>query len=147
MVASLDRFSLSIAGGEYASVACVIVDRSAGTITYCRAGHPPPLLRRPERITWLDANGGPILGVEPDKERVNTTIPFAVGDVLVMYTDGLVERRRRPTDEQLDVLAQLVSERCNWGTTALADSILNELIEDTVEDDVVLVVKQLEPVD
>jgi hypothetical protein len=145
MVASLDRFSLSIAGGEYASVACVIVDRSACTITYCRAGHPPPLLRRPEGITWLDANGGPVLGVQPDKERANTTIPFAVGDVLVMYTDGLVERRRRPMDEQLDVLARLVSERCGWDTTALADSILSELIEDIAEDDVVLVVKKLEP--
>jgi GAF domain-containing protein len=146
MVAALDRFSLSIAGGEYASVACVVVDRSAATITYCRAGHPPPLLARPEGITWLDADGGPILGVEPDKDRVNTTIPFTVGDVLVMYTDGLVERRRRPIDEQLDVLARLVSERCHWRTTELADFILNELIDD-VEDDVVLVVKQLEPDD
>jgi hypothetical protein len=147
MVASLDRFSLSIAGAAYASVACVVVDRNAGTITYCCAGHPPPLLKRHEGIAWLDASGGPILGVEPDKERVNTTIPFAVGDILVMYTDGLVERRRRPIEEQLDVLARQVSERCGWGATALADSILNELIDDIVEDDVVLVVKQLEPDD
>lgn len=147
MIASLDRFSLSIDGGAYASVVCAVVDRNAGTITYCRAGHPPPLLRRPEGIAWLDASGGPILGVEVDKERVNTTVPFAVGDVLVMYTDGLVERRRRPIEEQLDVLARLVSERRDAGATALADSILNELIEDIVEDDVVLVVKQLEPVD
>jgi hypothetical protein len=59
----------------------------------------------------------------------------------------LVERRRRPIEEQLDVLARQVSERCGWGATALADSILNELIDDIVEDDVVLVVKQLEPDD
>lgn len=145
MIASLDRFSLSIDGGLCASVACIVVDRRAGTITYCRAGHPPPLLSRPDAITWLDADGGPILGVDPDGERTNTTVPFAVGDVLVMYTDGLVERRHGPIDDQLDVLARLVGDRRGWDTADLADLILKELVENSVDDDVVLVVKQLEP--
>jgi hypothetical protein len=145
MIESLDTFSTSIEGGAYASVACVVVDRGAGTISYCRAGHPPPLLVRPDGTEWLDARGGPVLGVDTDAERVNTTVPFAVGDVLVMYTDGLVERRRRPMDERLDALADLVAARRDRSATELANDILSALVGDDAADDVVLVVKQLDP--
>ena len=143
MVAWLDKFSSSVDGGAYASLACVVVDRDAGTLSYCRAGHPPPLLVRPDESVWLDASGGPVLGVDPDVERVNTTVPFVMGDTLVMYTDGLVERRGRPLDEQLGELAALVGERRDLGPTELANSILTEMLGDDVADDVVLVVKQL----
>jgi serine phosphatase RsbU (regulator of sigma subunit) len=147
MIASLDNFSRSIEGGACASVACIVVDRRAGELTYCRAGHPPPLVVGSESTVWLDARGGPVLGVDADADRYNTVIPFGVDDVVVMYTDGLVERRRTPIDEQLEALAEIVRSRRTSGVTDLADSILAELVGRDVEDDVVVVVKRLESTD
>lgn len=144
MIASLDGFSASIEGGACASVACIVVDRCVGEITYCRAGHPPPLLVRPGGAVWLDARGGPVLGIDADVERCNTVVPFGVGDVLVMYTDGLVERRREPLERQLESLADVVATRRDRSVTAVANSILVELVGSDVDDDVVVVVKRLE---
>ena len=147
MIASLDTFSRSIEGGACASVACIIVDRTTGELTYCRAGHPPPLLVCDGEVGWLDARGGPVLGVDAQAERENTTVPFRVGDVLVMYTDGLVERRGKPMKKQLDALADAVLRRRTSGITSIANAILDELVGNDVDDDVVVVVKRLEDVD
>lgn len=147
MIASLDTFAASIEGGACASVVCVVVDRAAGTLDYCRAGHPPPLVVNPNGARWLDASGGPVLGLDPDASRANTTIDFDVDDVLLMYTDGLVERRGRSINDQFDELAKhalLVADR---NVTQVANSILLMMDTDSVDDDVVLLVKRLEDVD
>ncbi len=147
MIASLDAFSRSIEGGGCASVACIVVDREQGELTYCRAGHPPPLLVRPDGAVWLDARGGPVLGIDATTEWTNTTVPFGVGDMLVMYTDGLVERRRRPIEDQLGVLTGIVGRLRTRTVTEVANAILVDLVGDNVEDDIVLVVKRLEATD
>ncbi|MAT03564.1 MAG: hypothetical protein CL424_00735 [Acidimicrobiaceae bacterium] len=147
MIASLDTFSSSIEGGGCASVVCVVVDRAEGTLEYCRAGHPPPLVLDSSGTSWLDAPGGPVLGLDPDAPRSNTTVAFDVDDVLLMYTDGLIERRGRSIIDQFDELARnatLVSDR---NVTQIADSMLLMMDVDAVEDDVVVLVKRLEDVD
>ena len=145
MIASLDTFATSIEGGACASVTCLIVDRAQGDVTYCRAGHPPPLMVGPDGVRWLDASGGPVLGIDPDAARTNSIVPFGLDDVLVMYTDGLVERRGRSITEQLTTLAEHVHSALGHNVTQLANSILLTMNTDRVEDDVVLVVKRLEP--
>lgn len=147
MIASLDTFASSIEGGACASVVCVMVDRVAGRLDYCRAGHPPPLVVTPTGTRWLDASGGPVLGLDPDAERRNTSTDFDVDDVLVMYTDGLVERRGRPINDQFDALAKHASLVVDRNVTQVANSILLMMDTDSVEDDVVLLVKRLEDVD
>ena len=88
-----------------------------------------------------------MLGLDPDAERGSTTVDFAVDDVLLMYTDGLVERRGRSINDQFDELAKhalLVADR---NVTQVANSILLMMDTDSVDDDVVLLVKRLEDVD
>jgi len=147
MISSLDGFAGSIEGGACASVTCVLVDRHKGEISYCRAGHPPPLVAGPSGARWLDASGGPVLGVQPESERVNTVVPFGLDDVLVMYTDGLVERRGRPFNDQLDKLAENVLALRDRNVTHLANAILLAMNTDRGDDDVVVVVKRLEEVE
>jgi hypothetical protein len=147
MITSLDTFAGSIEGGACATVACVIVDRSTGEISYCRAGHPPPLIVGPEGARWLDASGGPVLGIDPDAQRTNTTTTLTPDEVLIMYTDGLVERRNEPIDAQFAALAEQAGSVRERHVTQIANSILLSMDTDHVEDDVVILVKRLETAD
>ncbi|MEZ5296077.1 MAG: SpoIIE family protein phosphatase [Ilumatobacteraceae bacterium] len=147
MISSLDTFAGSIEGGACASVVCIVVDRVHERLEYCRAGHPPPLVVSPTQTRWLDASGGPVLGLDPSAERTTTSVPFVDDDVLIMYTDGLVERRGRSINEQFDELARHAEAVCRSNVTHVANSILVMMGTDSVDDDVVVVVKRLEPVD
>ena len=80
-----------------ATAALAVVDVSASTVTFATAGHPSPLLRLPDgSVEKLDTANGMIIGVSLDLVGELTTAPFPIGSQLIMYTDGLVERRDRP---------------------------------------------------
>jgi serine phosphatase RsbU (regulator of sigma subunit) len=75
------------------------------------AGHPPPVvLRRDGHAEAIPSMPGRPLGTEP-AERVPTTVDLSVGDLLVAYTDGLIERRDEAIDagglRLLDALGEL----------------------------------------
>ncbi|WP_344219009.1 SpoIIE family protein phosphatase [Nonomuraea bangladeshensis] len=81
---------------------------ATGRLVWARAGHPPPLLARAGRTVELDRPGGPLLGAFPDARYATTSTRLRPGHVLLLYTDGLVEHRRRNLDEGLaPVLAVL----------------------------------------
>jgi hypothetical protein len=83
-----------------ATAALVIVDVPASTLTYATAGHPPPMLQLPNGdIKTLDAANGAMIGIALNLPGTTVTVPFPPGSRLVMYTDGLVERRDRFVDE------------------------------------------------
>lgn len=69
-----------------------VFDPANGTLTYCNAGHNPPLLFGPQRAepTYLTRTGMPI-GIERESRWARETIEFLPGDALVMYTDGVTE--------------------------------------------------------
>jgi len=147
MIESLDNFASSIDGGACTSLVCIVVDRLNGRLDYCRAGHPPPLIITPGGPRWLDASGGPVLGLDPNVARHNTSVEFDVDDVLLAYTDGLVERRGRSINDQFDELAKHAAAVADQDITQIADSILVMMDTDAVDDDVVLLVKRLEDID
>ncbi len=125
-----------------ATAALVIVDVVAGTITFATAGHPPPLLRLPDgQVCRLDTANGPIIGIA-DSRHVADTVPFPVGSQLVMYSDGLVERRDRPFDAGVAEMARHLatgSERLS--PQHLIDSLLDALLENNkAEDDIAVLV-------
>lgn len=62
-------------------------------LTYARAGHPPPLLRRTSdgSIRTLDAVGTYPLGLEASESYQETTVQLGHGDILLLYTDGITE--------------------------------------------------------
>ncbi|MGQ0845553.1 MAG: SpoIIE family protein phosphatase [Sporichthyaceae bacterium] len=62
-------------------------------IRYSTAGHPPPLLLRPDGRTELVGEGGTLLGVTAQVELADDSIVLAPGEALVLYTDGITERR------------------------------------------------------
>lgn len=139
---SLDRFARSIDGADFATVACAVIDRRARTLTYARAGHLPPLLVTADGVQWLDEATGLPLAVA-DKRRVSATVSIHPGDVIVMCSDGLVERRGENIDVGLKRLADAVVGRRDQPVQAIAAAVIRDLLVEPLRDDVVLVVKQL----
>ena len=77
---------------RFATLVCMRVDPGSDRIRFLNAGHNPPLLARADRIESLPASGRP-LGMLPDEDYTEETCEFAAGDLLMIFSDGLVEAR------------------------------------------------------
>lgn len=139
-IEGLDRFAHSIEGAELTTVVCAIVDRRRHTITYSSAGHPPPLLVGSSGVRWLDAARHWPLAIDGDVSRSEATVPLEPGDTLVLYTDGLVERRGELLDIGLERLARAATEGDPSDLAAFTDHLVDELLPDGGNDDVAIVV-------
>ena len=104
LLSRLDRFVDQTGAGFMATVAYAEVDLSSGAVRYACAGHLPPLLLSGDTATFLWDGRSTPLGVPATRQEATTTL--ARGDRLVLYTDGLVERRDRSLDDGLVELAK-----------------------------------------
>src|SRR4029079_11786720 len=84
--------------GQYVAVTYTIYDPKTRSITLANSGLPYPLLVRAGQPTYLDIGGIP-LGLFPDSKYEETTLQLQTGDVLVFYSDGVVEMRNDAGDE------------------------------------------------
>lgn len=110
-------------------------------LSYGRAGHLPPILVHDGRARILDEAGGSLIGfgVTP---RGTATVRAWPGDVLVCYTDGLIERRRRPMREGMQALADLCGSLDLRDAAGVGEEVLGTLADDP-EDDIALVVVRI----
>ncbi len=133
----LDTFVETVPSAATATLAYVELDPETGAVRYACAGHPPPLVVSPDgrtRFLW-DGRSAP-LGSILGQERAGAEDLLAEGETLVLYTDGLVERRTAGIDAGLERLAEAARRRPP-GDPRLADEICDALVggEDQ-EDDV-----------
>jgi serine phosphatase RsbU (regulator of sigma subunit) len=91
-----------------ATVICGIYDPEDRTLRWARAGHPPPLLLRGGETVIPPVPEGILLGALSDARYEEQTLQLESGDILLMYTDGLIERRDRDIEESLNDLVRLV---------------------------------------
>lgn len=138
----LDEFASNIADATSSSVAYAIVDPVGGSVEYCCAGHPPPLCAAPDGRTWfLDQAQMRPLGFRSGDHRRLARSDFPAGSVILLYSDGLVERRGRSLDDGLEALASAVAQRVTLPIDHLADAVLDELLATSDRtDDVTLLV-------
>ncbi len=96
---------------ELATLLVAHLEPARDRLVLASAGHPPPLLVRPgEPAGYLDVEPGPPLGA-PGGTYHEIEVPLRAGDVLVLYTDGLVENRDESLDEGLEKLRSAVQSR------------------------------------
>jgi sigma-B regulation protein RsbU (phosphoserine phosphatase) len=76
--------------GEFVTLFYGVLDAVNRRLTYCNAGHPPGLLLRKGKITELGSENL-VLGVNPDQTYIQNVIDLQVGDLLLLYTDGLTD--------------------------------------------------------
>jgi serine phosphatase RsbU (regulator of sigma subunit) len=141
----LGLYARNVDGAECTTVVAVVIDWALHTVTYSSAGHlPPVLLHHDGRVQFLDGATDPPLGARPEHtERPQAEIPFAPGGTLVLYTDGLVERRGEDIDEGLGRLVDRLADRRSRDMTpeAIADRLLLDLLPPgNAYDDTALVV-------
>jgi serine phosphatase RsbU (regulator of sigma subunit)/CheY-like chemotaxis protein/anti-sigma regulatory factor (Ser/Thr protein kinase) len=145
----LDRVVRATRGpGMVATVLFLVIDADRGTLTLARAGHPPPALRSADgRVRFLESEGRPPIGIDTLSATTETQVPFEPGDTLVLFTDGLVERRDedlgRGLDRLSDELAQAPGE-----AEAICDHLLSGTVgEHAAQDDLAMLVVRSLPVD
>ncbi|BFV56380.1 hypothetical protein KCMC57_up14840 [Kitasatospora sp. CMC57] len=142
----LGLYARSVEGAESTTAATTFIDSGTRTLTYSSAGHPPPaLLHRDGTVEFLDQATDPPLGARPEHQtRPEAVTRFAEGDMLALYTDGLVERRREDIDTGLDRLAHVLATHRSADPDTLADTVLTELLPPGgATDDTALVVIRL----
>jgi PAS domain S-box-containing protein len=107
VLGQLNRYQLALGDEELFTVVYAIVDPRGATISWANAGHPPPLLRAADGETRYLEGGDGLMGIDDTAyETVRASLP---GDhMLVLYTDGLVERRGETLDAGLERLADAV---------------------------------------
>ena len=127
---TLGLYARSVDGAESTTAVQVVIDCTDRTLTYSSAGHPPPaLLHADGTVEFLDQATDPPLGTRPEHApRPEAQSAFTDGAVLVLYTDGLIERRREDIDTGLQRLADCLARHGTADADTLADTLLAELI-------------------
>ncbi len=142
----LGIYARSVEGAESTTAVQAIIDWTTRTIAYSSAGHPPPALLHPDgEVQLLDQATDPPLGARPEHvARPEARVAFADDTVLVLYTDGLIERRGEDIDVGLGRLADALTRHRGADVEALADVLLAELLPSGgATDDTALVVIRL----
>ncbi|SEH52650.1 PAS domain S-box-containing protein [Mycolicibacterium rutilum] len=137
----LDSVAELIPDAFCTTVFVAIVDTEKGTVEYSSAGHVPPILLGDDGVrALLDEACSVPLGVGRSEPRPQASHPLAPGVTLMLYTDGLVERRDEPIDTQIDRVAAVVAESRALPVEEVADTVLGKLAPDHgYDDDVALV--------
>ena len=110
-------------------------DPTRGRVTWAQAGHPPPLLCRGGRTSPLTRPHGPMLGVADHAVYESATLDLLIGDVLLLYTDGLVEHRRRGPDDGLQTVMDAMDESVRASPARPLGELLDRLRQANPDDD------------
>ena len=106
----LDRLLVWSTSDLYATAIVIAYDPEKGTLRWSNAGHPPPILASPDnRARVLDAVHGSLLGLNAADPFTDSETDLPSGGLLVLYTDGLIERRGSDLRESLTNLAATIS--------------------------------------
>jgi serine phosphatase RsbU (regulator of sigma subunit)/PAS domain-containing protein len=124
-----------------ATAICAIYDPASRTLRWARAGHLPPLVIRGGTASVPAMPDGRLLGISQDARYEEETLQLQLGDTIVLFTDGLIERRGQPVDEALAHLAQLASAHADDDVGQFAGSLLAATPSDTGDDTCLLAVR------
>jgi serine phosphatase RsbU (regulator of sigma subunit) len=121
--------------------------RGWARLRWANAGHPPPLVLDPDGAVAVlgEPIGDLMLGVDPTAERSESVITLRPGAVVLLYSDGLVERRGSTIDEGTARLVEHLRELAHRPLGELCDALLRRMLLRTPEDDVALVVVRIAP--
>ncbi|HTJ38417.1 MAG TPA: SpoIIE family protein phosphatase [Dactylosporangium sp.] len=108
-LAAADRLARRVPGARAATASVAVVDLASGAVEYCTAGHPPPLvLSAADGGRFLPATGAAPLGT--GGAFPSATARLSPGDVLLLYSDGIIERPGRTAPVAAEELARVAAD-------------------------------------
>jgi phosphoserine phosphatase RsbU/P len=140
---ALDRYANQYGVGEMATVAYAQLDLDTGDLRIACAGHPPPVIAEPGLRPWfvLDGRSAPLDVYSTSATRTQTDLVLGDDAVLVLFTDGLVERVDRSIDTGLEQLLTEVGHRAGGPARDIAADLPRIMLADSrTRDDVCVVV-------
>jgi PAS domain S-box-containing protein len=149
----LSRLDAAMDGLDVRTTATAVVARidqdprnpGVRRLRWSNAGHPPPILITPGApARALESKQSDLLlGVIFDTSRSQHELPVPSGSTLLLYTDGLVERRGRGIDEGVADMVATANRLADLPVEQLCDRLLEKLLPDQLDDDVALVAVRL----
>lgn len=120
VLSRLGRLVASLETESFSTLVFGVIDLEQSTLSWATAGHPPPLVRHADgRVAVLTGTPSPPVGVEGERPT-ETSVRLGPGDILVAYTDGLVERQDLPISEGI---ARLASHLATAPTTSASEVV------------------------
>lgn len=136
----LNTVACSLPEFTLASACCAIYDPAERSLQVANAGHPSPVLSRGGAANALPHPPGTMLGVDADSTYTEESVDLEPGDVLLLYTDGLIERRRHSPEENTDrLLAEAAEPEADLN--AFVERILARAEADTDDDTCLVAVR------
>lgn len=136
-----------VCGDDAAETATGIIGHIDGErhFRWACAGHPAPLLLRDGRASELDtSHRGPLFGLLPGHEFATATVPLRRGDLLLLYTDGMVERRGEDIGQGIETLRRVLVSCAGLGAQEAMDRLMAAFTPEQNEDDTCLVAVRLD---
>jgi serine phosphatase RsbU (regulator of sigma subunit) len=125
---------------EMATLNYLIFDPATRQLQFANAGHPPALMIGNGTPRYLGDALGPPVGVTSDYQLAEASDELPAGATLLLYTDGLVERRGVSIQAGLDRLSRAAVANETAGLEQLCDRLLSSLVEpDQIVDDIAIV--------
>ncbi|MGA5900410.1 SpoIIE family protein phosphatase [Streptomyces venetus] len=125
VITRTNRLLAELEADAFATCCYIELDPRTGHALAVRAGHPPPLLRRPDgRAETLDLAGGVMLGVQPDAVYPVTALTLDPGSVLALYTDGLVEQPGSDIETGIEEIRRRLADTPADSVEHLADRLV-----------------------
>lgn len=125
---------------ETTTVAVLVVNPEGTEAVLANAGHLPPLVATSSGVTLVDHHG-PLLGVS-GVEQSSVTMPLDEGALVVLATDGLIERRGSSLDDGLAKMAEVVAATSELDEEQIADALVEQLAGGADDDIAVLVLRR-----
>jgi serine phosphatase RsbU (regulator of sigma subunit) len=127
-----ERFQLS----QLVTMVYVVVDPTNDTLRMVNAGHPPPVVLRADGTAeQLPVTGGTPLGVGR-RPRAVVSVPLHAGDTLVLFTDGLIERRNEDIDDGQRRLLEALPDLAHGDLRACVEQLVDRVRDHSRDDDV-----------
>ncbi|TFV90187.1 hypothetical protein E4P40_07610 [Blastococcus sp. CT_GayMR20] len=137
VLSALDRFADLVPGAAVSTVFCAVIDVHTQTLRYSSAGHPPAILVDADgHSRFLEDAASLPLAVADDLQRPESDVVLPPGSTLLLYTDGLVERRDRVIDDGMARAVDVLTSGRHLSPADLADLLTEKLLADAPDDDV-----------
>jgi GAF domain-containing protein/anti-sigma regulatory factor (Ser/Thr protein kinase) len=144
VVQAVDHLMWQLGPEAMTTLAYLVLDPAEETLEVVNAGHLPPLMIDPGGgPRYLDVQGALPLGTSHDEVYGSHVVPFPAGTAVVLFTDGLVERRGEPIDVGLGRLRDVIAAQDE--IEALCTQALEQLLTEGPADDVALVAARMPP--